>query len=176
MFNNERLEKRLSKSFWLVSMISAVAAIVGLIAVILVAARYSYALTNFGFAQGDIGKALFEFADVRSSLRASIGYVDEDAINNVVKQHEENKRLFEEYFAQVEKTIVSEEGRETYDEIKSELDAGREDYGNGRDFRPGAEQPGPGDCLKPAFRCLQQHLPEAGEPFGSESERRERAF
>ena len=123
MFNNERLEKRLSKSFWLVSMISAVAAIVGLIAVILVAARYSYALTNFGFAQGDIGKALFEFADVRSSLRASIGYVDEDAINNVVKQHEENKRLFEEYFAQVEKTIVSEEGRETYDEIKSELDA-----------------------------------------------------
>ena len=115
MFNNERLEKRLSKSFWLVSMISAVAAIVGLIAVILVAARYSYALTNFGFAQGDIGKALFEFADVRSSLRASIGYVDEDAINNVVKQHEENKRLFEEYFAQVEKTIVSEEGRETYD-------------------------------------------------------------
>ena len=85
--------------------------------------RYSYALTNFGFAQGDIGKALFEFADARSSLRAAIGYDNADAIANVVKQHEEGKVRFDSYFAQVEKTIVSEDGRKTYDEIKAELDA-----------------------------------------------------
>ena len=57
MFNQEKIEKRLTKSFVMISAISAVAAIVGLIAMIVVAARYSYALTNFGFAQGDIGKA-----------------------------------------------------------------------------------------------------------------------
>ena len=54
MFNQEKIEKRLTKSFVMISAISAVAAIVGLIAMIVVAARYSYALTNFGFAQGDI--------------------------------------------------------------------------------------------------------------------------
>ena len=91
MFNNERIEKRLTKSFVMVAGISAVAAIVGLIAMIVVAARYSYALVNFGFAQGDIGKALFTFADSRSSLRAAIGYDNADAIAKVVAQHEENK-------------------------------------------------------------------------------------
>lgn len=122
MFNNERIEKRLVKSFRLVSIITAVAAVVGLIAVFVISNRYSYALKNYGFAQGDIGKAMFEFADARSSLRAAIGYDDADAIATVVKQHEEGKVLFEEYFAQIERTIVSEEGRETYEELKVELE------------------------------------------------------
>lgn len=123
MFNKEKIEKRLTKSFVMISMITAVAALVGLIALFAIANRYSYALHNFGFAQGDIGKALFTFADSRSSLRAAIGYDDEDAIASVVKQHEENKVMFEEYFAEIENTIVSEDGRKTYDEIAAELDA-----------------------------------------------------
>ncbi len=123
MKNKENIEKKLTGSFFKVAAIAATAAIVGLIALIVISNRYSYALTNFGFAQGDIGKALFEFADARSSLRAAIGYDDADAIANVVKQHEEGKVRFDSYFAQVEKTIVSEDGRKTYDEIKAELDA-----------------------------------------------------
>lgn len=123
MKNKENIEKKLTGSFFKVAAIAATAAIVGLIALIVIFNRYSYALTNFGFAQGDIGKALFEFADARSSLRAAIGYDNADAIANVVKQHEEGKVRFDSYFAQVEKTIVSEDGRKTYDEIKAELDA-----------------------------------------------------
>ncbi len=76
----------------MVSGISAIAAIVGLIAIIVMASRYSYALKNFGFAQGDIGQTLFAFADSRSSLRAAIGYDDADAIETVVAQHSELKR------------------------------------------------------------------------------------
>ena len=123
MKTKENIEKKLTGSFFKVAAIAATAAIVGLIALIVISNRYSYALTNFGFAQGDIGKALFEFADARSSLRAAIGYDNADAIANVVKQHEEGKVRFDSYFAQVEKTIVSEDGRKTYDEIKAELDA-----------------------------------------------------
>lgn len=123
MKKKENIEKKLTSSFFKVAAIAAVAAVVGLIALIVVSNRYSYALTNFGFAQGDIGKALFEFADIRSGLRAAIGYDDAEAIEMVVKQHDENKIQFEEYFAEVEKTIVSEDGRKTYDEIKAELDA-----------------------------------------------------
>lgn len=122
MKKKENIEKKLTSSFFKVASIAATAAIVGLIALIVISNRYSYALTNFGFAQGDIGKALFEFADARSSLRGTIGYDDADAIATLVKQHEEGKAKFTEYFAQVEKTIVSTDGRKTYDEIKSELD------------------------------------------------------
>ncbi|MCI8890132.1 MAG: HAMP domain-containing protein [Eubacterium sp.] len=119
---DERIEKKLTKSFLTVSLITAISAVLGLIALIVVANRYSYALTNFGFAQGDIGKAMFEFADIRSSLRAVIGYDDADAIEEVLKQHEESVAAFEQSFAEIEKTIVSESGKETYEKIKAELE------------------------------------------------------
>ncbi len=122
MSKKEKIEQRLVKSFFIVSSIAAVAAIVGVIALVTISNRYSYALQNFGFAQGDIGKAMFEFADIRSSLRAAIGYDEQSAIDTVVQQHDEKKVLFEKYFADIENTIVSTDGRKTYDEIKQELD------------------------------------------------------
>ncbi len=115
------IEKRLTNSFFKVSIITAVVALVAVMSLVVISNRYSYALTNFGFAQGDIGKTMFVFADIRSSLRAAIGYDDVDAIEAVVKQHEQNKVLFEQYFKDIEKTIVSEDGRKTYDEIAAEL-------------------------------------------------------
>ncbi len=122
MFKDEKIEKKLTKSFLMVSLITAVSALLGLIAIIVVSNRYSYALTNFGFAQGDIGKTMFEFADVRSSLRAAIGYDDQDAIDTVLKQHEDAIAAFEKNFAEIEKTIVSDAGRQTYEEIKKDLE------------------------------------------------------
>lgn len=122
MNKKEKIEKKLTASIFKVSTITAAAAILGVIALIIISNRYSYALKNFGFAQGDIGKAMFEFADLRSSLRAAIGYDNEEAIDTVVKQHEEGKVRFEQYFADIENTIVSSEGRTTYDAINAELD------------------------------------------------------
>lgn len=122
MLKNDKIEKRLSKSFVIVSTITSLAAIIGLITMIILSNRYSYALTKFGFAQGDIGKAMFEFAEVRSSLRAAIGYDEEDVIKSLVKQHDENKATFNEYIKIVEETIVADEARETYEEINTELE------------------------------------------------------
>lgn len=122
MNKKENIEKKLTTSIFKVSLITAAAAILALIALIIISNRYSYALQNFGFAQGDIGTAMFDFADIRSSLRATIGYDDQEAIDTVVKQHDEMKTAFESDFAEIENTIVSKDGRETYDAIKAELD------------------------------------------------------
>ena len=123
MNRKEMIEKKLVRSFFTVVSITAVAAVIGLIAIIGISNRYSYALKNFGFAQGDIGRAMFEFADVRSSLRAAIGYDDADAIATVVKQHETSIAALKESLVDVEKTVVSTDGRTTYDAIMGELDA-----------------------------------------------------
>lgn len=123
MNQKENIEKKLTASIFRVSAIIAAAAVLGMIALIVICRRYSYALENFGFAQGDIGKAMFEFADARSSLRATIGYDDQEAIDAVVEQHAENKADFARYFAEIENTIVSKDGRETYEAIRSELNA-----------------------------------------------------
>ncbi len=119
----ENIEKRLTKSFFQIAAIMAAVVVFALISLIVITNRYSYALKNFGFAQGDIGTAMFEFADLRSSLRATIGYDDPEAIETVVAQHDQLKVDFEESFAKIEDTIVSKSGRATYEEIKSELDS-----------------------------------------------------
>lgn len=118
----ENIEKRLTRSFFKIAAIMAAVVVFTLISMIVISYQYSNALKNFGFAQGDIGTAMFEFADIRSSLRAAIGYDDPEAIDTVVAQHSELKSAFEESFAEIENTIVSKSGRATYDEIKSELD------------------------------------------------------
>ncbi len=123
MNKKDSIEKKLTNSFFKVAAIAAVAAVLGLAAMIFLSVRYSYALTNFGFAQGDIGRAMFDFADIRSSLRAAIGYDDQEAVNTVVKNHDDKRELFEKDLKKVEDTIVSAEGRTTYDAILSELDA-----------------------------------------------------
>ena len=122
MIKKEKIEKRLVRSFFTVSSITAIAAVVGLIAIVVICLRYSYALHNFGFAQGDIGTSMFQFADLRSSLRGAIGYDEQSAIDAVTQQHTEMRAAFEQSFQQIEKTIVSEDGRKTYDAIEAELD------------------------------------------------------
>lgn len=122
MNEQKSIEKKLTKSFFKVASITASVAILGLIALAIISNRYSYALKNYGFAQGDIGKAMFEFADVRSSLRAAIGYDEPDVIAAVVKQHDNHKAAFLTNFAKVEDTIVSQDGRKTYNEIRAELE------------------------------------------------------
>lgn len=121
--NKENIEKRLTSSITKVAAMAAAAAVIGVIALIAISNRYSNALQIYGFAQGDIGKAMFEFANVRSSLRAAIGYDEADMIAHVVEQHDEQKLEFEKQFAAVEDTIVSETARNTYETIKTELAA-----------------------------------------------------
>lgn len=122
MFKDVRIKERLTKAFVMVTSITAVAAVVGLIAMIVMSNRYAYALDYFGFAQGDIGKALVVFADTRSSLRAAIGYQDQDAIDAVVADHDEKKARFENYFAQIEGRLTTEEAKGIYNSIKTELE------------------------------------------------------
>lgn len=49
LFKEERIEKRLQKSFVMVTMMAAVAAIIALIALVVTSNRYAYALTQYGF-------------------------------------------------------------------------------------------------------------------------------
>lgn len=123
MKEKESIEKKLTGSILKVSIIMAAAALLGVIALVVISSRYSSALVNYGFAQGDIGRAMYEFAEARSSLRAAIGFDDEAAIQKAVDTYEECKAAFEKAFDDVENTVVSKEGRTTYDAIKAELPA-----------------------------------------------------
>ncbi len=122
MFENERIQGRLTKAFRMVAFIGAIASVLGVIMLFVVMTQYKSALTNYGFSQGDIGKAMVTFADTRSSARGVIGYNDESLIDQMSQVHDEKKTKFENYWATVENTVTSSEERAIYDDINSKLE------------------------------------------------------
>ena len=116
------IRARLNQSFTKVALLVSVAAVIGVIAMLIVSNRYQHALTYYAFPQGDIGLALTEFAEARSSLRASIGYDDMNIINEQTALHEEHIDAFKKHLAEVEKTMVTEEGHAAFDKITTALE------------------------------------------------------
>ena len=79
--NEMRIEKRLTSSFRITTMITSVAAIAAILVLLIISSRYTYALRYFGFAQGDIGQAIILFTDARGDTRAIVGYDDQSVIS-----------------------------------------------------------------------------------------------
>lgn len=54
--NKKRLKERISSAIVMVALIVSISGVVGAVSGIVVNNRYNYALKNYGFSQGDIGK------------------------------------------------------------------------------------------------------------------------
>lgn len=112
-----RIQERLTKAFMRVTLIMSIAAVLGIIVIYLISSVYENALKNYGFSQGDIGMAMAAFADTRSALRGAIGYDNQEEINKLLNSYEENKTAFNEHIAEVEKSMVTKEGKAAYQAV-----------------------------------------------------------
>lgn len=121
MLKKMRINKRLTVAFILVTAITSVAAIAGSIAMMYISNQYTFALKNYGFTQGDIGKAMIVFADARSATRAVIGYLDEDVISGAIETHDQKKTTFEQYMSTISKTLITDEEKAFYNDAQKYL-------------------------------------------------------
>ena len=117
-----KIREKLSKSYLQVIFIASISAIVGIGALLIMTRMYNNALTNYGFSQGDIGKAMTAFADARSDLRGAIGYDDEGIIKELKEDYYVKQDSFNTYLAEVEKSMVTKAGRDAYNQILADLD------------------------------------------------------
>lgn len=122
MFENLRISERLSKSYIVVTAITGTAAFIGVVVMIIMSNQYLRVLNQYGFSQGDIGKAMVVFADTRSATRAAIGYDDEQAIADAVAAHTQKQAAFEEYFAEVAAALTTKEEQQIYENIEAALE------------------------------------------------------
>jgi len=122
LFKDERMEKRLQKSFVMVTVMAAVAAIIALAALIIVSNRYSYALTQYGFSQGDIGNAMAAFADARSSTRTVIAYSNKELVSKNLTAHYDNKAKFQEYFEKMQDTLSTKHEEDAYKQLSQKME------------------------------------------------------
>lgn len=120
------IRKRLSKGFSLITRVCCIALVLCDIAIFAMSSLYEHGMSNYGFSQGDIGKAMVTFSEARSSLRAVISYKSTTEINSEKKEYQTKKQLFDTYLSEVEKSMVTKERKESYANIVSKLD----DYWN----------------------------------------------
>ena len=117
MYKNLKIQERLKKCFTVVALLASIAGVIGAIMMLIISTQYKQALTNYGFSQGDIGKAMIVFADARSAARGVLGYDDENLTSQLLATHDEKKQKFEDYWATVAETCVTKEEKELYDEV-----------------------------------------------------------
>lgn len=117
MFENLKISERLSKSYTIVTLMTGAAAVVGVIVMIIMSNQYSRALIQYGFSQGDIGRAMECLSDTRSATRAAIGYSDEQTIQKVVAAHEEKKEECKNYLEVMKNTLTTKEEEELYQTV-----------------------------------------------------------
>jgi methyl-accepting chemotaxis protein len=119
--NKKRLKERISSAIVMVALIVSISGVVGAVSGIVVSNRYNYALKNYGFSQGDIGKMMITFADTRSYLRAAIGYQDENLVNSCVENYEKKKESCQQYTKEVKNTVSSSDEEKIYSSITEKL-------------------------------------------------------
>jgi len=117
-----RIQKRLIVSYITVALLITIGSITACVGLIVLSKQYSNALVDYGFAQGDIGRMMTAFADMRSNTRAIIGYDEQELIDACTADYQERKQEFEEEMALVEAGIVSDEVRTIYNKMVTAVD------------------------------------------------------
>ncbi len=120
--NQLKIRDRLVRAFIMIAcMLAAVSAVV-LITMIVMSRLYASAIADYGFAQGDVGKAMAQFADTRSAMRGIIGYDDMDVVNTLLQNHKTYKDNFTRDFENLEAYMITDENMKVYNDIKDRLD------------------------------------------------------
>lgn len=117
------ISDRLTRGFMKVALLGSIASVLGCIAIFFVSSQYSDALVNYGFSQGDIGKAMAVLTESRSSLRGAIGYADDEDIATVMETYEVKKEAFDTYMIDVETGCSTDDEIAAYKEIVVAADA-----------------------------------------------------
>lgn len=123
MLENLNISERLGKSYIIVTLMTGAAAVVGVIVLIIMANQYSRALVQYGFSQGDIGRAMECLSDTRSSTRAAIGYSDEQMIRKSIVSHDESKEECRQFLEAMKATLTTKTEEEMYEAVIKSVNA-----------------------------------------------------
>lgn len=115
----QSVKYRLKKNVTYATNLTSIAAIVAIIALLIVGTQYSNALQNYGFIQGDIGKALTVLAGSQSSVRATISYLDESVIKDQQDMYKQRKEKFDTYFKSIESNLHTNKEKSLYESASS---------------------------------------------------------
>lgn len=120
MFKNLSIRKKLLTCFVLIAMISGLASVATLVLMGQADAKYSHALENYGFSQGDIGGLTTKLESNRANMMQMLITDDSAMVKNMRYRIDQNVESITMYMQAIEPTLEQDE-REDYDKIAAEL-------------------------------------------------------
>ncbi len=118
MFKNMKIGKRLIICFIAVALMASISGIVGMIFLTTTNSNYSEVLVDYGFVQGDVGRAVAALGESRRCVRDIIGFTNQADIDAAKAELEEHTADYEEYTKLVKETIRTAEVQAIMDKIE----------------------------------------------------------
>jgi len=114
-FDNMKLKKKLLTGFILVTILASVAGVVSTILLKVVDGMYSEALVDYGFSQGDIGKALICSTSINVAVHDVISYRDDNDKAKAKAVYDEQLAKMPEYIEKIQTYIKDSEEQALFD-------------------------------------------------------------
>jgi Methyl-accepting chemotaxis protein len=121
MLKNMKIGKKLIFTYVLVVLISGIGCILSLIAINDINTKYSLAIENYGFSQGDIGKFNSEFNNSRSSILMILNGNDKQLRDNNIALLNQMDIKINTYLANIKKNITNSKETLYYNQIYNSL-------------------------------------------------------
>ena len=118
---NYTIRKKLHKSFLLISFIGIISGLIGLVFIQKTTTDYNYALVNYGFSQGEIGKLGIEIEKSNSLVRDILFLTDSAEQNDSKKSLNTSLEKIDEFLATISNSLTTDIEKENLDRIKTNL-------------------------------------------------------
>lgn len=107
MLKNMKIGKRLVIGFLIIALLSSISGVVALFSMSKMEIEYSNALERYGFAQGDIGRALLYLNQAQAEVSDIVSFTDQEEIDISLKRYDEIAKKYYNIIDIVEKKTIS---------------------------------------------------------------------
>lgn len=119
--NAMRIEKRLRTAFLWVAIIASISGVVAIGLMVKISLDSNSTLNNYGFATGDLGRALTCLTDTRRCVRDVVHCNEEADVQAARQELDQANEDFDKYFARMKSTVKDSEGKDLIRNIEGEL-------------------------------------------------------
>ncbi|MEG0763490.1 MAG: methyl-accepting chemotaxis protein, partial [Oscillospiraceae bacterium] len=119
---NMKIGKKLIVSFIIIAIVASISGIMAIFTTTSIDKKYSDALVNYGFAQGDVGEAMLALAESRRCARDIVSYTDQKYIEPAKAKMAETTDTYKKYRDRVESTITTPEGKQLLAQVDVTID------------------------------------------------------
>lgn len=123
MLKNLRIGKKLTISFLIIAVLASIGGIISVTQMQRIRSQYDYALSEYGFSQGDVGQMMTTMAEGTRNVRDLVYMEDATEIENARISLKQNKEKTLEYLDIVKNYINTEEEKQCFENVEKALKA-----------------------------------------------------